>query len=147
MQAPHQLINCTARPVFVAVDGHAVELPRHRHHITIVDEISADSAPLTITIDGATTTVGLLAGDVDDTIGLPPAIDGVIYLVDAEVLLRCPHRSDFVTAGHYQGLPDDGHLEHGRTPVVLSTVRRALATVDNSLDPGSGSGTAEPAAG
>jgi hypothetical protein len=126
--APVRLVNCTLEPVHVRINGERVALPQ-LPAATIVDStVDRHADTLNITVDGEhSTTVSVRDGDVGLTIGLPPVTDGVVYLVDAETLLRSPHRDDFVTGDSYDLDLEDPDADFG---AVLISVRRALAPVN-----------------
>jgi hypothetical protein len=119
-----RLINCTEHPVHVRVDGDVVALPT-MPAATIVDDPRSQPSgdTLTVTVDGEhRCQLDVRDGPVQLTIGLPPPVDGVAYLVDNETLLRAPHRTDFVVADTYDAGRDG--------PSVLLRVRRRLAAVE-----------------
>jgi hypothetical protein len=117
-----KLVNCLRRdrPVLVDVDGTPVALARGRRPFVIpADDPTSD---LTVTVAGGTATVSCGPQTPMTVVDLPPPRDGVRYLVDADILLRCPHRDDLVAPGWFRRVRDDGE----RTRSVLVAVHDRL---------------------
>lgn len=135
---PVRLVNCRHKAVFVRVDGERVELPRVPRPV-IIDAVDTDPAGgpsevLQVAAGDGVTALRVSSGQVSGTLGMPDPVDGVLFLVDPEVLLRFPDRNDLVVADTYSATRS---LAEGHESCLVS-VRRTLAPVEPatvSLEP------------
>jgi hypothetical protein len=87
-----------------------VELPKGPCP-TLIDTMG-ERGELAVRVHPGATDVAELevtSGEVRGILEMPPAMEGALYLVEDEVLLRCPHRSDLVTPTLYRWIVAEGH--------------------------------------
>lgn len=119
-----ELVNCKGRPVYVrGADGELVALREAPRPVLI--ESAGRDGQLQVAAGDGVATLDVAPGDLECTLLLPEPADGVMYLVDSEVLVRCAHRDDFVAAHSYSLERLDGE----------SLRRRVLASVSRRLGP------------
>lgn len=106
LQGPPVLINATGRPVYVLVNDKPKALPTaptpeligHREElgeieISVLSKKGKIKGTTTLQLDGADSP-SFIIND-------PERIDGVLYLVEPDILSAFPHREDFVAPSRY----------------------------------------------
>jgi hypothetical protein len=106
---PPVLFNCTGRPKYIVVGTMVVKLPTGPKPVLV--DMLGDRGELVVRAglhgDGSAT-LEVASGEVTSTLSMPPVMPGAMFLVDAEVLLRCPERDDLVTPAYYAWINPEG---------------------------------------
>lgn len=124
---PMRLINCSDEDVFVLTENGPFLLDRFPYPTPIDLPSKGEHEPLELeTIEGSATIDLIVNAPVTMTLYVPGPVEGTLYLVDAETLLRFPDRTDFVTPALY------GTSAAGELDSVLVAVTRKLADVANT---------------
>jgi hypothetical protein len=130
------LVNCLDEAVFIHAGEALVELPKGPSPRLVTSPKSGESINIFYTDNETQHAPLTLYSSVEalGTIGLPPRVAGVWYLVDQDVLRDFPFRDDFVTSAMWEFLPDHADEVTGPMgPHVLVGITRAVA-VDISVD-------------
>lgn len=109
------LVNLTGEPVYVVGGGKLLALADAPPPRAIEMSAKQPAKPLTVEVAGLEVQLAeqemvcpLMSG--------PPELDGVVWLVTAEVLAAFPHRRDFVRPALYRLVGDDELAELGGAP-------------------------------
>lgn len=135
METVPVLFNCLRRErdVFVRIDGQPVPLPRGPKPVLI--DTSTNTQPIVVTVapdDPRTIELTTSEAECDATISLPPPMDGALFLVDPETLMRLPDRDDLVTPASYE-IDFDGDDNNGANPI--GRMRTYLVAVHHRIHP------------
>lgn len=122
------LFNCTGTDVFILVDGERVKLPSAPSPTILEGHGNESALEISVSPGGAATTLRVQGSEPQGSLSLPAVMPGAVYLVRPEILLRFPHRRDFVVPSAYS--LEVGPTGSTRMRSTLVEVRRTLPVVD-----------------
>jgi len=97
------LFNCTRRPQYVIAGTRVIKLPTAPSPTII--EVYGQRGELKVIVDphaNIEAELDISSGEAAATIDMPPPMPGALFLVEDDILLRSPGRSDLATPAFYK---------------------------------------------
>jgi hypothetical protein len=133
-----RLINCLGEPVYVHSGHRLLALPEGP--VPELAVVGRDPVKVNVFLSDSPKDHAVLhfyrSVDALGTLGLPPRVDGVWYLVELNTLRNFPERTDFVTPSTWEFLPAHATEETGPMGphVLVGVTRSTAADVSLNLD-------------